>query len=125
MKEKREKRLEKEFRKEIYGILSTRIKNPYITEMFSITDVFITSDLEEATVYVSVFSTNKEKASKTFAAIKESASEVRTMLSREMHIRTVPKLNFVEDKSGEYGERIDRIISGFTYGEGGDKNDDQ
>ena len=123
MKEKREKRLEKEFRKEIYGILSTRIKNPYITEMFSITDVFITSDLEEASVYVSIFSADKEKAKATFEAIRSSAGEVRTVLSREMHIRTVPKLNFIEDKSGEYGERIDKIINGFTYGDNGENND--
>ena len=123
MKEKREKRLEKEVRKEIYGILSTRIKNPYITEMFSITDVFITSDLEEASVYVSIFSADKEKAKATFEAIRSSAGEVRTVLSREMHIRTVPKLNFIEDKSGEYGERIDKIINGFTYGDNGENND--
>ena len=120
MKEKREKRLEKEFSRNIYEILSSQIKNPEITEMFSITDVFITSDLEEATVYVSVFSANEEKAKKTFEAIRSSAGEVRTILSREMHIRTVPKLKFVKDGSGEYGERIDKIISGFTYGEHND-----
>ena len=117
MKEKREKRLEKEFRKNIYEILSSRIKDPDITEMFSVTDVFITSDLEEATVYISVFSVDKEKAGKTFEAIKAAAGEVRTILSREMHIRTVPRLKFLKDESGEYGERIDKIISGFTYGE--------
>ena len=41
-------------------------------------------------------------------------------MSREMHIRTVPRLKIVKDESGEYGEKIDRIISGFTYG---DRND--
>lgn len=120
MKEKREKRLGKEFRKNIYEILTSRIKNLDITEMFSITDVFVTSDLEEATVYVSVFSTDKVRAEKTFEAIKSSAQEVRSIMSREMYIRTVPKLKFVKDESSEYGEKIDRIISGFTYG---DRND--
>ena len=54
MRVKREKRLEKEFQKLIYEILTTRIKNYDITEMFSITDVTVTSDLEQANVYVSV-----------------------------------------------------------------------
>lgn len=122
MKEKREKRLESEFRKEIYGILTTRIKNPDITEMFSITDCRVNNDLSEAVVYVSVFSADKIKSEKTFAAIKDSAREVRTIISSQMHIRTVPKFNFVLDTSYEYGARIDSIIDGFTYGETNDDN---
>ena len=123
MKEKREKRLEKEFRKLIYEILTTRIKNYDITEMFSITDVTVTSDLEEANVYVSIFSTSPERAEKTMNAIIASAGEVRKILSREMHIRTVPKLNFIKDTTAEYGERIDKIISSFTYGSDGENGD--
>ncbi|MBO7525896.1 MAG: 30S ribosome-binding factor RbfA [Clostridia bacterium] len=122
MKEKREKRLESEFRKEIYGILTTKIKNPDITEMFSITDCRVNNDLSEAVVYVSVFSADKIKSEKTFAAIKDSAREVRAIISSQMHIRTVPKFNFVLDTSYEYGARIDSIIDGFTYGETNDDN---
>ena len=125
MKEKREKRLEKEFRKLIYEIITTKLKNYDITEMFSISSVTVTSDLEESNIYISIFSTNKEKAEKTFSAIKESAGEIRKILSREMRIRTVPKLNFYLDNSQEYGAKIDKIISTFTYSnqdEGNDEN---
>ena len=118
----REKRLEKEFRKLIYEILTTRIKNYDITEMFSVSEVRVTSDLEEADVYVSVFSADKERAEKTFAAIVASAPEVRRMLSKEMRIRTVPKLRFKKDESAEYGAKIDKIISTFTYN---NQNDDE
>ncbi|MBQ3166553.1 MAG: 30S ribosome-binding factor RbfA [Clostridia bacterium] len=120
MKEKREKRLEKEFAKIIYELLTTRIKNPNITEMFSISGVKVTSDLEEAYVYVSVFSTNKALQERTFQAIKDSSFDVRKLLAKEMRIRTVPKINFILDTSMEYGEKIDRIISGFSYGEHND-----
>ncbi len=120
MKEKREKRLEKEFAKLIYEFLSTGVKNPNITEMFSVSGVRVTSDLEEAFVYVSVFSTNPQLKEKTFDAIKESAPLVRRFLAKEMRIRTVPKINFISDTSFEYGEKIDRIISGFTYGDDDD-----
>ena len=125
MKEKSEKRLEKEFRKSIYEILTTRIKNYDITEMFSITDVTVTSDLEQAYVYVSVFSTSNEKSDKTMKAIVDSAGEVRKILSKEMHIRTVPKLVFLKDGSAEYGEKIDKIISSFTYANQGGESDEQ
>lgn len=122
MKLKREKRLEKEFRKNIYELLTSRVKNPYITEMFSITAVNVSSDLEVADVFVSVFSTDTAAAERTFQAICDSAGEVRTLLSREMHIRTAPKLNFKKDGSAEYGEKIDKIIQGFTYGATNDDN---
>ncbi len=124
MKEKREKRLEKEFRKLIYEIITTKLKNYDITEMFSISSVMVTSDLEESNIYISIFSTNKEKAEKTFNAIKDSAGEIRKILSREMRIRTVPKLNFYPDNSQEYGAKIDKIISGFTYSNQGEENDE-
>lgn len=120
MKEKREKRLEKEFAKLIYEFLSTQVKNPYITEMFSISGVKVTSDLEEASVYVSVYSTNENLKKATFNAITEEAASVRKFLAKEMRIRTVPKINFIPDTSFEYGEKIDRIISGFTYGDDDD-----
>lgn len=120
MKEKREKRLEKEFAKLIYEFLSTQVKNPYITEMFSISGVKVTSDLEEASVYVSVYSTNENLKKATFNAITEESASVRRFLAKEMRIRTVPKINFIPDTSFEYGEKIDRIINGFTYGDDDD-----
>ena len=88
--------------------------------MFSISGVKVTSDLEEAYVYVSVFSTNKALQERTFQAIKDSSFDVRKLLAKEMRIRTVPKINFILDTSMEYGEKIDRIISGFSYGEHND-----
>ncbi len=121
MKEKREKSLEKEFAKLIYEYLFSRVKNPDITEMFSVTGVRITSDLEEAFVYVSVYSANAALKEKTFNAIKDSAYGVRKFLAKEMRIRQVPKINFLPDTSFEYGEKIDRIISEFTYGEHNDE----
>jgi len=120
MKEPREKRLEKEFAKLIYEFLSKGAKNPDLTEMFSITGVKITHDLKESFVYVSVFSTDEDAKKRTFEAIKESSPKVRKFLAGEMRIRQVPVIHFLPDTSFEYGEKIDRIISGFTYGENND-----
>lgn len=122
MKEKREKRLNSELQKLIYEILTTKIKNPYITEMFSVTDVSVTSDLETADVYISVYSTNADRKKATFEAILSSSSQVRYELGKVMRIRYIPELRFKMDNSSEYGEKIDKIISGFTYGDNDDEN---
>ena len=115
MKEKREKRLNSEFQKEIYSILKNKIKNPAISEMFSISEVDVTNDLKHAKVFVSVFSTDKVKAQATFEAICASAKAVRMELSKTMRIRTVPELHFVTDNSTDYGNKIDKILSTLTY----------
>lgn len=115
MKEKREKRLNSEFQKEIYSILKNKIKNPAISEMFSISEVDVTNDLKHAKVFVSVFSTDKVKAQATFETICASAKAVRTELSKTMRIRTVPELHFVTDNSTDYGNKIDKILSTLTY----------
>lgn len=115
MNVKREKRLNSEFQHAIYDILKYKVKNPDLTEMFSISEVEVTNDLKYAKVFVSVFSTNEAKKCATFKAICDSAKFVRSELSKTMHIRTVPELRFITDTSEEYGNKIDSILSGITY----------
>jgi len=122
MKKVREQRLAGEFRKNIYEILTTRVKDAELTEMFSIQSVEVANDLKHAKVYVSVFSGTDEKKQATFNAIKNSAGFIRRELGNMMHIRTVPELHFFTDTSLEYGERIDKLLSGLTYGEHDDDN---
>lgn len=110
MKEKRERRLNNEFRKNIYEILKYEIKNPDITEMFTVMEVNVTADLKYADVIISVYSVSEDKKQKTLEAIKSSAGAVRKALSSRMHVRTVPELRFKEDTSMAYGQRIDELL---------------
>ena len=42
-----------------------------------------------------------------------------------MRIRTVPEIKFQMDNSADYGNKIEKILSGFTYNtEPGDEDDD-
>jgi len=122
MKKLREQRLAGEFRKNIYEILTTKVKDAEICEMFSIQGVEVTNDLKHAKVFVSVFSGTEASKARTFAAIKNAAGYVRRELGTMMHIRTVPELHFMTDNSLDYGERIDKLLSGLTYGENNDDN---
>lgn len=123
MKEKREKRLNSEFKKEIYEILTTKVKDVRLTEMFSITSVMTTADLKQAKVYISIFSLNESRKTDTFEAIKASAGYVRRELSSRMHIRTVPEFTFLLDTRAEYGEKIDKILNEIHKSGNLDEND--
>ena len=124
MKGKRTERLNSEFRKLIYDVIKNRINSSDITEMFSVTEVDVAPDLKNARVYVSVYSTSDEKAKKTFDAIAKSSPEIRRELARMSNIRYVHELRFYHDGSSEYGNKIDKILSTFTYTTSGEEDDD-
>lgn len=107
----RSAKLNGEFQKAIYEIISRKIKNPFITEMFSILKVETSPDLKHATIFVSVYSTNEEKKQATFNGIKSEASKIRYELAHAVsHIRTVPELYFILDDSMEYGAKMDKLL---------------
>ena len=113
----RNDRLNGEFQKEIYEIISRRLKNPLVTEMFSILRVDSSRDLSYAKVYVSVYSTNAEKKKATFDAIKADAKKIRFELAKVIRARTVPELNFILDDSMEYGDKMDKLFKSINEGE--------
>ena len=103
MKGKRTDRLNSEFRKLIYDVISNRVNLPGVTEMFSITEVDVSPDLKHAKVYVSVYSTSEEKTKTTFDAICKASPEIRRELAHLSSIRYVPELRFYYDGASEIG----------------------
>ena len=116
-------KINSELKKEIYAVITRKLKNPLITEMFSITDVDASKDLSSAKVYISVFSTSPEKKSATLAAISGDAKRIRYELAKEMRIRTVPELRFIEDTSMAYGDKMDKLLNMIEKGETPDKGE--
>ena len=110
-------KLNGEFQKEIYDIIKRRIKNPLITEMFRILRVDTSRDLSHAKVFVSVFSTNKEKKQITFDAIKADAKKIRFELAKVIRAHTVPELHFFDDDSMEYGDKMEKLFKSINQGE--------
>lgn len=106
----RSDRLNAELKREISEIISRKLKDPLITAMVSVTATDVSKDMSYAKVYVSVFSTDEQKKTATFAALKNDAKKIRYELSRSMRARTVPELDFVLDTSIEYGDKMDKLL---------------
>lgn len=103
-------RLNSELKKELYEIITRKLKNPLITAMVSIIKVDVSPDLKHAKVLVSIYSTDREKMKSTFDAITADSKRIRYELGQSMRIRTVPELQFVLDDSMEYSARISDIL---------------
>lgn len=112
----RNDRLNQEFKKEIYEIISRRLKNPLITEMFSILRVETSKDLSHAKVFVSVYSVSPEKRTATFNAISGDAKKIRYELAKVIRARTVPELHFFLDDSMEYSDKMDKLFKIINEG---------
>lgn len=103
-------KLNSEFQKNIYETIVRKVKDPRLTEMFSITKVTCDKELTYAKVYVSIFSTDQDRIKNTFTAITSSANFVRSCLLKSMRIRAVPQLAFVLDDYMEQGDKIDKLL---------------
>ena len=106
-----------EIKKDLHEIICRKLKNPLVTEMVSIVDVIVSKDLAHANVFLSVYSTDKEKSKRTFDAIKQDAKKIRYELAKVSRARTVPELHFYLDGSMEYGDKIDKLLLEISKGE--------
>ena len=104
-------KLNSEFRKYIAELLAQKVKDPRLTEMFTIMQVDCDRELSTAKVFVSIFSTDPQRTKDTFAAMVDSENFLRTQISKMMHIRTVPKFTFVMDTTMEHSQRINEILN--------------
>ncbi len=115
MKGIRGERLAGEFQKEIYSVISGRLRGNYpeLSAIISVTGCDVAPDLKSAKVFVSVYDTDVARADNSFKILKENAGFIRRELAQVMRLRTVPELRFIRDGSLEYGEKIDKILSGI------------
>lgn len=107
----RAERINSEMRRALSQIIS-RLKDPRITEMVTVTDVNVAKDLKTAKVRVEIFGDGEsEKVKETFDTLCRCAGFIRKELSQVFRdLRTIPELTFIMDNSLRYSEQIDKIL---------------
>ena len=78
------------------------------SKLVTVTEVRMTPDLKTARVYVIPLGGIDTK--ETVKILTEFSHLVRKALSKRLYIKFLPKLNFIEDNSFEYAEKIEKII---------------
>ncbi|EIK43471.1 ribosome-binding factor A [Cellvibrio sp. BR] len=91
-------------------VIRSEIRDPRIG-MVNINEVTVTRDMAYAKVYVTFVGVDDEKDSITAASILNKASGfLRTFIARELSMRTVPKLQFIYDKTSVKGQALSTLI---------------
>ena len=78
------------------------------TNLITITEVKMSSDLKSARAYV--IPLGGKEIEKTVKTLTQFSYLVRNALSKKLDIKFLPRLYFVGDKSFDYAERIEKLI---------------
>ncbi len=91
-------------------VIPAEIRDPRIG-MVNINEVTVTRDMAFAKVYVTFVGVDDEKQSLEAAAILNKAGGfLRTFLAKELSMRTVPKLQFIYDKTSIKGQALSSLL---------------
>lgn len=104
---RRIERLNELLREEISRLLRTELKDPRVAAV-TVTGVRTSSDLSSATVYVTT--PGAESGEEAIEGLRHAAGFVRGRLGRELRLRRIPELRFVEDRTLEHARRIEALL---------------
>lgn len=109
MRPVRQARINDEMRRVLAEAIAHSLKDPRIPAMTSLTDVRVSGDLSQAKCYVSIYASDAERKA-CLEVLRRAEGFLRAEIARGMRIRLVPDLIFLEDRSIEEGNRLDRLI---------------
>jgi ribosome-binding factor A len=88
------------------------LKDPRVG-FVTVTGVKVTTDLEHATVWVSVLGSEKTRT-RALEALEGAAGVLQGRVARELHLRRTPHLRFAYDAAVAEGVRMSKLIDELT-----------
>lgn len=105
----RANRVSEQMKKELGEIITRKIKDPRIG-FVTVTDVQVTGDLQQATVFVSVLGDEKERE-QTLVGLTKATGFIRSEIGQRIRLRKIPEITFEYDESIDYGNRIETLLN--------------
>lgn len=107
----RSNRVAEQMKKEITEIIARKIKDPRVG-FITVTEVAVTGDLQQATVYITSLGNDRERA-ETLQALEKASGFIRSEVGSRIRLRRTPELAFEFDTAIEYGNKIDALLRGL------------
>lgn len=90
-------------------MLERRIKDPRLG-FVTITDVRVTGDTQQASIFYTVLGEEAERES-TAAALESAKGVIRSEVAKQLGMRIVPTLTFVPDALPESARHLDEVLA--------------
>ena len=106
----RQQRVSRQLQRDLSEMFQKELSALSVGVLISVTDVWISQDLEQAKAYLSIFP--KEHERETFDNIQKNVKEIRFQLGKRIRrqLRVVPELLFRLDQSFDEAEKIETIL---------------
>tara|TARA_B110000503_G_scaffold37745_3_gene61768 strand:- start:32288 stop:32686 length:399 start_codon:yes stop_codon:yes gene_type:complete len=106
----RSQRVADYLQRELAALIQHEVRDPRVG-MVSITGVDVSRDLGHARVYITVMGSDSvEEAGESVEVLNKAAGFLRSQLSRDSNMRTVPQLRFYFDSSVGRGRDLEDLI---------------
>ncbi len=106
---------------EITLLMREAVRDPRVQQL-TVTDVQLTPDRRVARIYVASYA-GEEALREGLQGLESASGFLRRGLSRVLHWRFTPELQFYADRSWEYGSRVDEILQGLDIKDEQDEAD--
>ncbi len=115
---RRTERLNSLLKEVITEVIREDVRNPYVPELLTITQVDISKDLHYAKVFFSLIGTDEEKL-KAQQALQSAAGFIAVTSSKKVVLRHFPELTFKIDNSVDKHMRIEMALQKIHEEENG------
>jgi ribosome-binding factor A len=105
----RARRLAGRIKQIVANHIETQIKDPRLG-MVTVTDVRLTGDLHDATIFYTVFGDEAERAASA-AALESAKGVLRSEVGRQTGVRFTPTLTFIPDAIPDTARHIDDLLA--------------
>ena len=105
----RARRLSGRIKQIVAMMIESQIKDPRLG-MVTVTDVRVTGDLHDATVFYTVFGGEDERAASA-AALESARGVLRSEVGRQTGVRFTPTLTFVLDALPDAARQLDDLLA--------------
>ena len=106
---RRPEQLAEVIREEVSQIVGYELEDPRVAGV-TVTDVRVSENLRDASVYVMAEGTEAERA-EAMKALLKAAPYVRRQLGTVLNLRYTPELHFVRDTVEESAARVEELLS--------------
>jgi ribosome-binding factor A len=107
---RRPDRVAEAIRVEVATFLSQDVKDPRVVGLVTVTGVDVTRDLRVATLFVSIYGSEAERAA-TRDGLDSVAGHLRARVGRALRLRLAPEIVFKPDESIARAARIETLLS--------------
>src|SRR5919206_3109459 len=111
---RRPEQLAEVIREEVSQIVGFELEDPRVQSV-TVTDVRVTENLRDASVFVTAEGTEAEKA-EAMKALQKAAPYVRRQLGTALNLKYTPELHFVRDTVEESAARVEELLSKIEVG---------